>query len=122
MSGQVERWRNSAREGAQFELDDDGSFHLSPTLLHDLLQRGGFRPVIGAPEAPEQPLTADEIAVIQHVADLWNALCKIVADGPSREGDLAELAGAIHVIQRAVMAQAAARAYPDWLRLLGSDL
>jgi hypothetical protein len=43
----------------------------------------------------------------------------IVANGPTRTEDLAELTAAIHVIQRTVMAQAAARAYPGEFRLLG---
>jgi hypothetical protein len=42
-----------------------------------------------------------------------------VADGSTREDDLAELRAAIHVVQRAVLAQAAARAYPGEFRLLG---
>lgn len=43
----------------------------------------------------------------------------VVAHGPAREADLAELAAAIHVIQRMIMGQAAARAYPGRYRLLG---
>jgi Helix-turn-helix domain/Bacterial regulatory proteins, gntR family len=43
----------------------------------------------------------------------------VIADGPTREDDLAELRAPIHVIQRMVLAQAAARAYPKEFRLLG---
>jgi hypothetical protein len=45
-----------------------------------------------------------------------------VGDGPTRAADLAELTAAIHVIQRAVMAQAAARAYPGQYRPLGEAI
>jgi hypothetical protein len=44
---------------------------------------------------------------------------EVVGDGPAREADLAELTTAIHVIQRAVMGQAAARAYPGQYRPFG---
>jgi len=50
---------------------------------------------------------------------LWNLLCRITGQGISREGDLRELTAHVHGIQRAVMKQAAARAYPDRYRLLG---
>ena len=43
----------------------------------------------------------------------------VIADGPTREDDLAELRAPIHVIQRMVLAQAAARAFPKEFRLLG---
>ncbi len=42
-----------------------------------------------------------------------------MTNGPTREEDLAELTATIHIIQRTVMAQAAARAYPGEFRLLG---
>lgn len=50
---------------------------------------------------------------------LWNKLCKVVGDGPTRKADLGELVIHIHAIQQAVMSQAAARAHPDQFRLLG---
>lgn len=64
-------------------------------------------------------LTAEEHRAVDLTAELWNLLCSITGGEGSREGDLAELAGAVHVIQRAVLAQAGARAYPDRYRLLG---
>jgi hypothetical protein len=45
-----------------------------------------------------------------------------VADGPTRNDDLAEVRAAVHVVQRAVLAQAAARACPVEFRLLGGVL
>lgn len=44
---------------------------------------------------------------------------EIVADGPTRVGDLSEFVANIHGIQNMILAQAAARAYPDRYRLLG---
>ena len=66
-------------------------------------------------------LTDDEHKAVALTAELWNLLCSnVIGDGPSRAGDIAELCHHIHAIQRAVLAQAGARAYPDLYRLLGS--
>ena len=55
-------------------------------------------------------------------ANLWNHLSQsVVGDGTGRDGDIRELMFHIHGIQRAIMAQAAARAYPEKYRLLGGD-
>lgn len=64
-------------------------------------------------------LTEDEHAAVALAADLARALTRIPRWGPTRDGDLAELMAAVHTIQNAVLAQAAARAYPDRYRLLG---
>jgi hypothetical protein len=72
-----------------------------------------------AAASPGPLLTPDEYQAIHDAGQLWNLLCKIVGSGPSRDGDLRELVAHIHGIQRAVMKQAAARAYPDRYRLLG---
>lgn len=66
-------------------------------------------------------LTPAEHDAIAQTAELWKILCSITSDGPAREGDLRELIFHIHGIQRAVLKQAAARAYPDLYRLLGGD-
>lgn len=65
-------------------------------------------------------LTPAEHDAVAMAAELWNHLQAIVADGPSRAGDLSELIFHVHAIQRAVLKQAAARAYPDLYRLLGA--
>lgn len=52
-------------------------------------------------------------------AELTNNLHQITAWGRTRESDLAELHSHIHSIQNAILAQAAARNYPDKYRLLG---
>lgn len=66
-------------------------------------------------------LTPAEHDAIAMAGQLWNQLCAITENGPAREGDLRELCFHIHGIQRAVLKQAAARAYPDLYRLLGGD-
>ena len=73
----------------------------------------------GGGGAPVDLLTPTELLAIERAAQLWNQLTAIVGDGPTRARDLAELAAHIHAIQATVMAQAAARAYPEALRLLG---
>ena len=67
-------------------------------------------------------LTPAEHEVIRIAADLWNAMCSAIPDGPTREADLAELIQHIHAIQHAFLANAAARAYPDTYRRLGGTL
>lgn len=47
---------------------------------------------------------------------------RIVADGPTRDHDLNEACARIHDLQHAVMAQAAARAYPGSYRRLGGTV
>jgi hypothetical protein len=68
-------------------------------------------------------LTDVEHKAMQLTADLWNQLCSaVVCGGSTRAADLSELAMHVHAIQHAVMAQAAARAYPDLYRPLGGQL
>jgi hypothetical protein len=65
-------------------------------------------------------LTAAEKAVIKDLGVVWGKICGIVGRGPTRNPDLAEAAAHIHDLQHFVMAQAAARAYPEEFRLLGA--
>lgn len=70
-----------------------------------------------------EPLTQHEHRAMELTAELWNLICQEIAqDGRSRTGDLGEIANHIHGIQRAILAQAAARAYPDRYRLMGGEL
>lgn len=64
-------------------------------------------------------LTEDEKLAVKMAGELWNLLCKIVGSGETRSNDLDELIAPIHLIQRYVMSNAAARAYPNQLRSLG---
>jgi hypothetical protein len=67
-------------------------------------------------------LTPTEHEAVRMAGELWGFLCQIVDVGPTRDADLRELIFHIHAIQHTVMSNAAARAYPDQLRRLGSIL
>lgn len=71
---------------------------------------------------PAEALTADEHAAVDRAGELYTLLERVVGDGPTRDDDLREFRTSIHHIQRAVMAQAAARAYPTRGRLLGGTV
>jgi len=66
-------------------------------------------------------LTSKEKLVLAQLAEVWNGLCEISA-GPIAGADLGELVVHVHALQHAVMAQAAARAYPNEYRKLGATL
>jgi DNA-binding transcriptional regulator YhcF (GntR family) len=78
-------------------------------------------------QAPQDPdpasrdlLTPDEREAVRQAGQLYTLIAdSVISDGPSRGDDLAEIRAAIHHIQRAVLAHAAARAYPHEFRLLG---
>ena len=74
----------------------------------------------GSSQDPASLLTGSEHEAVRQAGLLYSLIAKhVVADGPTRDEDLAELRTAIHVIQRMVLAQAAARACPQEFRLLG---
>ena len=65
-------------------------------------------------------MTETEHRVVEMMGEVWNLICtEVIGHGPSREGDLEEIIHHIHAIQRTMMKQAAARAYPNRYRLLG---
>jgi hypothetical protein len=66
-------------------------------------------------------LTDDERKAVRLAGELYTHIAANVAgDGPTRPADLAEIAAAVHVIQRAVLANSAARDCPAEFRLLGA--
>ena len=67
-------------------------------------------------------LTPAEMEAVRLAGELWNALCAAIPDGPTRGADLRELCDKVHQIQHTVMANAAARAYPEMYRPLGGRL
>lgn len=68
-------------------------------------------------------LTPAEDAVVTLLGQVWGLLVDdVVEHGRNARDDLAELAAHLHAIQNAVLAQAAARAYPDRYRRLGAAL
>jgi hypothetical protein len=64
-------------------------------------------------------LTEHELKVMDLTADLASGLARTVGYRSTRQVDMAELMSHVHVLQAAILAQAAARAYPDRFRLLG---
>lgn len=66
-------------------------------------------------------LTDDEHEVIEMAGALWKKLNELLEHGAGWQGDRLELIGHVHAIQHAVMANAAARAYPELYRVLGGD-
>jgi len=67
-------------------------------------------------------LTPDEMEAMRLSAELANMIARVVTWGPTRDADLAEIFVHLHAVQHAVLAQAAARAYPNDFRLLGEIL
>lgn len=70
-------------------------------------------------EEDDDCFAAAELAALDLAARLAEKLAQVVGDGPTRAHDLNELLVHVHAIQHAVMAQAAARLYPERFRLLG---
>lgn len=70
----------------------------------------------------KQFLTSAEQEVLEITGDLTNKICDIIGNGPQSSYDKNEIISHIHAIQRTIMAQAAARAYPNKYRLLGRNL
>lgn len=65
-------------------------------------------------------LTAEEHQAMDLTCQLMNLMSgTIIGLGPSRSGDVIETAQHIHALQNMVLAQAAARAYPERYRLMG---
>lgn len=105
----ISYWENGEREPGLADLVAlAAAFTVHPGAL------------LGSEDGPEPGLTIAEHKALELTAQLWNQLAgQVIKDGPSGDLDRQELAAHIHAIQRAVMAQAAARAYPGLFRLLG---
>jgi broad specificity phosphatase PhoE len=68
-------------------------------------------------------LTEGEHHAIKLAGQLMSRISRdVIGDGMNRRQDLAEAAAHVHAIQNMILAQAAARAYPDRYRLLGGTL
>lgn len=84
---------------------------------------GGRVRITNGTTAEPELLTHNEKRVADLLAQAYNLYStQVVGDGPSRQYDLMEFAAHIHDLQHAVMAQAAARAYPELYRLAGETL
>jgi len=68
-------------------------------------------------------LTDDEREAVRLAGELYTLIAeRVVAHGPTREDDLAEICGLVHAIQGRVLANAAARLYPAEFRVLGGTV
>jgi len=64
-------------------------------------------------------LTDNERETVKLVGRVYQNIERMCSDSTTRSSDLVEAAIHCHALQQMVMAQAAARAYPDEFRLLG---
>ena len=65
-------------------------------------------------------LTPAELRAMDITVELVNLMAsEVIGRERTREGDLNEFVGHIHVIQQAILSQAAGRAYPNLFRTLG---
>lgn len=71
--------------------------------------------------AEVEMLTELEHEAMDLTAQLSRTMRAIIGDGLAAEGDVAEMVAAVHVLQRMILSQAAARAYPDRYRPLGGN-
>lgn len=68
-------------------------------------------------------LTDAEREAMDLTAELTGLVCqRVIGHGPTRATDVAEFVDKIHQIQHVILSQAAARAHPEWYRLLGETL
>lgn len=106
---EAEHWRNAASVSEEHGRPQT---HRSPV---------GDGPV--PPSTDETGLlTFTEHRAVECLADLWGLLGNIVGAGRNQRDDLAELVAPVHALQNAILAQAAARAYPNRYRLLGHEV
>ena len=71
----------------------------------------------------DELLTEDEHRALDLTVELTNLVAQnIIGPGYTSQGDINEFVTDIHRIQNRIMAQAAARAYPDRYRLLGGTV
>ena len=84
--------------------------------------------ICSAPDVWRSPittpsLTPPELHALTLTRELVDLVCgQVIGYGTSRQHDVAEFVWHVHAIQHTIMSQAAARAYPTQLRLLGESL
>jgi hypothetical protein len=96
---------------------DPGPWRPSSTLLLEQ----AMAPLPADRETPDL-LTPQEHELLAVLGGVWTELCSMTDHGPSRSRDLEEMAHHLHVLQRYVLSQAAARAHPELYRRLGATL
>lgn len=67
-------------------------------------------------------LSEVEQDLLDELADVAQSFSSVIAHGPTRAADLAEMGVHVHALQNMVLAQSAARVYPDRYRLMGATL
>jgi hypothetical protein len=67
-------------------------------------------------------LTEEERNIVLVLGLVYQRMRAVVGRTATRDDDLREIRGYIHALQRMMMAQAAARAYPEKFRLLGESM
>lgn len=67
----------------------------------------------------EELLTDREKQLLDKLADVANEFFVVSSSSPTRYNDIGEAVSCIHTLQRMILANAAARAYPDKYRLFG---
>lgn len=68
-------------------------------------------------------LSEAEMRAMGLTVDLVHVMCKeVIGHGPTRDADVREFVHHVHVIQQAILSQAAGRAHPELYRLLGETL
>lgn len=70
--------------------------------------------------APAVLLSEVEHHTVDLLSEVWECLEAIIGDGPTAPGDRAHAQDHVLALQRMILAQAAARAYPASYRLLGA--
>lgn len=70
---------------------------------------------------PRSLLTEEEKSLVDLISDVSRSFGTIVGNGPTREHDLREMVFHVHALQNMVLAQAAARAYPELYRVMGES-
>lgn len=68
-------------------------------------------------------LSPAEHRAMELTAELVGVVCmEIIGNGETRSHDISEFVAQVHVIQKSIMGQAAARAHPQMYRLLGEQI
>jgi hypothetical protein len=118
LAGEPGSWAGRRPGLGQQHLSADGG---NPVRNEEADTAAAGRPLSDdADERLVSLLTPAEHAALRDAGLLYTFIAtNVMADGPTREDDLAELRAPIHAIQRMVLAQAAARAFPEEFRLLG---
>lgn len=106
-----------------------------PARRFDCPHFESFKPVVSGVEPmwyhsgenPSEPepaelLTEAERALVSKLGQCAGDFSQIMEQGPNRGNDLIEMVHHIHALQNMVLAQAAARAYPDLYRRRGASI